>query len=209
MASNEDEPLAATLTRAIEASLQGDPQAMAFLEQLATPDLQAGPQQVLAVWEAALQVLAANSPSLRGQLQSPKPYFAACILRRCVPYVRVHIRTQHATDPPITYTPTHTYTYRNVRQQWPLLPAPTRAQLAQGTWDALTAYVRRAPPAAGGLACVGVDPAVHQTVAVAVAQAVGVDGSSLRAEAHAAARALLTRALQSQSQQPPGQDPPM
>lgn len=94
---------------------------MAFLEQLATPGLQAGPQQVLAVWEAALQVLAANSPSLRGQLQSPKPYFAACILRRCVPYVRVHIRTQHATDPPITYT--HTHTHIHIQERPPAVAA--------------------------------------------------------------------------------------
>lgn len=47
-----------------------------------------------------------------------------------------------------------------------------------------------------------------QMVSVAVAQAVGVDASSSREEAHAAARALLTQALQAQSQQP-GRDPPM
>lgn len=172
--------------------------------------LQAGSEQLLAVWEAALQVLAANSPSPRGQLQSPKPYFAACILSRCVlmddSRTHIYIRATKSIHRP---NHIHTYTHRNVRQQWPLLPAPTRAQLAQGTWDALTAYVRRAPPGADGLACVGVDPAVHQVVAVVVAQAVGVDALSPE-EAHAAARALLTRALQSQPpQQPPGQDPPM
>jgi len=50
----------------------------------------------------------------------------------------------------------------NVRQQWPLLPLGLRAQLAQGTWEALVAYTQRAQPGGGALACVGVDAAVNQ-----------------------------------------------
>lgn len=37
--TSSSEPLAATLTRAIDASLRGDKQAQAYLEGLATPDL--------------------------------------------------------------------------------------------------------------------------------------------------------------------------
>lgn len=62
----------------------------------------------------------------------------------------------------LTPTPSHTptYTHSNVRQQWPLLPSPTRAQLAHATWEALGAYIRRGVD--GGLARLGADPAGSQ-----------------------------------------------
>lgn len=54
----------------------------------------------------------------------------------------------------------HIQRHSNVKQQWQLLPSPTRAQLAQATWEALGAYIRRAPE--GGLARLGADPAASQ-----------------------------------------------
>ena len=107
---------------------------------------------------------------------TPYAYFIACLLRR------------------------------NVRQQWGRTPPGTRAQLTQGTWETLCAYVQRRvensiTPSSNGngssngiLAELVVDPALSQLVSVVVAQSVAIEEA--QAEAHASTRTLLTLALQ-------------
>lgn len=110
--ASSSEPLAATLTRAIDASLRGDKQAQTFLEGLATPDLSVRmyvhanadldrsinppinhtprivPTKCMqAGVDPLLSVweaaLQVLAASSPGHSQ-PHAYFAACLLRRCV-----------------------------------------------------------------------------------------------------------------------------